>query len=114
MPVDKEGSVIPESSYGATFQLHPSWASPGSRGWGRCWSGLAAHTPHSFHGKEGIEDPFSGPLVELVGFEVSPSEFKSRQEHLLLKKRKKIQPGTVPTSCVTLSRSFKFSESSSP
>ena len=56
------------------------------RGWGvvvvGCWWGLAAHTPHSFHGKEGIEDPFSGPLVELVGFGVSPSEFKSRQEHL--------------------------------
>ena len=32
VPVDKEGSVILEPSYRATFQLHPSWASPGSGG----------------------------------------------------------------------------------
>ena len=52
-----------QSYFSAASQLGISWIWRGRPG---AWWGLAAHTPHSFHGKEGIKDPFSGPLVELV------------------------------------------------
>lgn len=43
------------------------------------WVGLAGTGSPHFHGNEGVEDTFSGPLVELAGSQISPFEFKSRQ-----------------------------------
>ena len=89
-----------QSYFSAASQLGISWIRRGRPG---AWWGLAAHTPHSFHGREGIEDPFYGPLVELYDLE-SACLSSNPDRNIYYYWKKKFQPGTVPTSCENTKR----------